>query len=198
MLNAFYEPKVPSTPPDVYAAFYNFVLAYGLPRLPAANIYRGWQNRSALPPGSNEYAVISILGTNRRGTTVDELVIQGVPPDQGELYQLRTMYEAVVQVDLCSETDLARQRSYSLETSFRSMLGTNFFSKYGITAQYCSPIREMSNVDGSDQFVRRYSIDFNIEYWAGVDVDSAWFNQVVIQRLENVDAHHPPKEEAPL
>lgn len=195
MLTGAYIPLAPSSPPDVYAAFYDFILAYGMPSIPPANIYRGWQNRSALPPDSNEYAVMSILGTTRRGTTVDDFDIQNVPDDEPEKYVLRTMYEAIVQVDCCSDTDVARQRTYSLETAFRSFVGVSFFKAYGITAQYCSPIREMSSVDGSDQFVRRYSIDFHIEYWAGVDVGSAWFIDAKLERLENVDVHHPATEE---
>ncbi|MCC8189705.1 MAG: hypothetical protein LIP77_03570 [Planctomycetes bacterium] len=195
MLTPFYTPLGYSAAPDVYGAFQAFIAAYGLPAFPAENVFRGWQDWSASPPDFNEFAVITILGTTRRGATVDEMPGANVADDEPERYSLRTMYEVTVQVEVCSETDVARQRSYSLETCFRSFVGVSFFQRYGITAQYCSAIREMPDVDGVSQTVRRYALDFTCEYWAGVDVGSAWFNDVKIDRIEDVDAFYPPKEE---
>lgn len=195
MLTPAYAPKGSSVAPDVYAALVLFVRAYALAgsdSLPDDNVYRGWENRAALPTGSNDFAVVTILSTTRRGTTVEDMPGTDAPDDQPETYRARTYYEVTAQVDVCANTDVARQRAYSLETVFRSSIGTDFFSRYGITSQYCDSVREMVFVDESKQYVKRYSIDFHLAYWAGVDVDSAWLIDADIQRVEDVDAHHKP------
>lgn len=197
MLTPSYIPQAASVSPDVYGALYDFVLAYGLAAggpLPEDNIYRGWENRSALPAGSNEYAVITVAGTTRRGTGTETINNIGSPDNEPEQYQIRTWYEVLAQVDFCSDTDVARQRVYSLDSIFRSTVGVNFFSAYGITAQYADNIQELTFVDEADQYVKRYALTLHLGYWAGVDVESSWFDTVDLNRVEDVDAHHPPTE----
>ena len=65
----------PLSQPDVYAALYNFVLAFGRPAgqgtsMPATSIVQAWQNRAHLPPDSNEYCVLTLRGTKRIGSNV--------------------------------------------------------------------------------------------------------------------------------
>lgn len=195
MLTPAYIPQASSPHPDVYRAVYDFVQIFsftGTVTIAADNIYRGWENRSALPATSNEYAVITITDAIRRGTTTEMMPGTGVADDQPELYQLRTYYELTAQIDVCSDTDAARQRAYSLENAFRSLVGVDFFRKYGITAQWCNSVREMVFTDESSQFVKRYMLELHLAYWAGIDVGSAWFIDVAIERVEDVDAHHKP------
>lgn len=195
MLTPAYIPKSGSTSPDVYLALYEFVAAFsyaGNELIPPENIFNGWQNRMALPPVSNEYAIITVGNSIRTGTTTEVLPGTGAAPEEPELYQLRTYYSVMAQVDVYSDTDAARVRAYSLETVFRSLVGVDFLKKFGVTAQWCNTVREMVEVDEARQFVKRYMLELHLSYWAGVDVDSAWLDAVKIERLEDVDAFHKP------
>ena len=174
MLNPIYEDPSLSPQPDIYGAVYDFVLNYGLPALPPENIIRTWQNRAALPPDDNEFAVISLLGVTRRGSGVETLLNTGVPETEAESYQVRAYYEAVARVDFCSDSDLGRQRAVSLESLSRSGLGVWFFRPRGLSLLYAEPIRETSSTDEADQYVLRHSLDLRLAYWAGLDVKSAW------------------------
>ena len=40
--------------PDILDAFYGFLSAYLVRYVPAENIIRGWENRYALPAGTND------------------------------------------------------------------------------------------------------------------------------------------------
>ena len=174
MITPVYVTPAAGPTPDIYGAVYDYVLAYGLPSLAPENIYRGWQNRSALPANSNEYAVISVFESSRRGTNVEILLNTGAEEDEPEIYQSRAYFEVRVQVDLLSDSDLGRQRAITLVTAARSSLGVNFFKPYGITCQYAEPIREIPQIDEANQFVRRYATSLRLAYWGGVDVGSAW------------------------
>lgn len=177
--------------PDPYRAMKAFILRYAPPLLDDQCVIQGWQNRSSLPEGTNEYAVISILNTRRRGTTRDELVAVSEPDSD---YRLKTYYEAMCQVDFCSDSDNARVRAFAADNVFRSLVGVNYFERDGIAAQYAENIRELSFVDEASQFVRRYALTFHIAYWSIVNIGSSWFNDATLNRVEDVDSHHPPTE----
>ena len=174
--------------PDIYEAVYNFVLTYGLPVLAPENIFRGWQNRGALPAGTNEYAVISILNQTRVGTNVRTYVPTGDTGNQSE----KTCLRCQVQVDFCSDAYLSRRRAQALETITRSAAGVQFFNNYGLSSLYAEGIRDLSYVDESDQFVQRHMVLLHLSYWSGIEVEIEGFDTLQMERIENVDVHHPP------
>jgi hypothetical protein len=166
-----------------------------VPALDPASIYQGWQNRSALPAGSNEYAVISVFQSTRRGTNVEILINTGAADDEPETYQARAYFETRVQVDLVSDSDLGRQRALCLEVAAWSTIGVNFFKPYSITCQFGDPVQEIPQIDEANQFVRRYMTSLRLAYWAGVDVGSAWIEVradgtgILLNPVEGITSH---------
>lgn len=191
MLTPSYIPIDALEQPDLYKATKAFILAFGFPILEPDNVFQGWGNNMSLPANTNEYAVMTVLNTNRRGTTVENIVKSENSDETPERYELRTYFETLMQIDMCSDSDLARQRAYNLESTLRSSVGVNFYKQYGITAQYAENIFEAAFTNGSNQFVRRYILTFHLAYWAGVNVGSAWFNDYDLKRVEDVEVHHP-------
>ena len=184
---------VPLAEADIYTSCKDFVLAYGLPTLAPANVIQGWQNRAALPAGTNEYAVISILWDQQHGTTME--TFQADDPDTELPGQLtaKALVEVAVQIDFCSKNDTARARARRLAIVTRSSIGVQFFKDRGMSALYADEARDISFVGDAQQFVRRWMTTLHLTLWEGVSADLDYFNRVVISRLENVDVHHPLK-----
>lgn len=188
MLTPVYEsPKIVSMP-DVLTAVYDYVLAYGLPAMHSDNIYRGWQNRAALPPNTNEYAIISFVSNVRRGTSVETLEIKGVKDAEPETYTVATYYEATVQIDCCSDSDAGRQRATMLSNFARSHIGVAAFKAHGISIIDASAPSDISMVDEAHQFVQRTMLTLRLSYWVTGAVDTAWFNDVNLIGVHDVDA----------
>lgn len=179
-------------PADIYSAVHAFVKAYALPALPDDQIFRGWQNRGYLPSTNNEYAVITIIAHERKGTNVETFAATDANPagvlTSAELVLCR------VQVDCYSDNDdEARRRAQNLETAARSSIGPQFFNQYGMSCNFASNARDLSIVNGSKQFVKRWMVELNLSFTSAFSVDLPWFDAVDIN-IENVDVHHPPKE----
>lgn len=178
---------------DIYEAVRQFVAAYALPALPLANIIQGWQNRAALPPGTNEYAVISILFDSQHGTTVETFTAPDPDKTVEGTIEYRGLVELFVQVDICSETDAARQRARRLAVVTRSPIGVQFFNDWGMSALFAEDVRDLSFIGDAKQFVRRYSTTLHLSINEGVTVDFPYFDTVEASRVENVDVHHKPE-----
>jgi hypothetical protein len=71
-------------------------------------------------------------------------------------------------------------------------VGVNFFKAYGIGCNYADDIRELTYNDEHKQIVHRYMVTLRLTFWGGVDVGTAWFTGAEINRVEDVDAFHPP------
>lgn len=176
--------------PDIYVAVYDYVLAYALPAMQPENIYRGWQNRSALPPDTNEYAVISIISNVRHGTSIETLEINGVDDDEPETITVATHYEVTVQVDCCSDSVYAQQRASMLSNFARSSIATSFFKKYGLSIADASDPADITMDDESNQFVQRSMITLRLLYWVTGAIGTAWFNDVNFVGVKDVDAFY--------
>lgn len=181
---------------DVYEATRLFVQKYALPlagkggKLPLEHIYQGWQNRNALPRGSNEYAVVSILFSMQHGTSIQRTITgEGDQPDRQRVFGL---VEHQVQIDICSNTDIAQQRANSLYVFCRSDIAVQHFNDAGLSLLYADQVRDLSFVGDSNQFVRRYTMTLRITSVCGVEVDFETFDEARASRIENVDVHHPP------
>lgn len=185
----FTDPQILAEP-DIYAAVYDYVLAYALPALDPEYIYRGWQNRGALPPDTNEYAVISILNQTRVGTNVRVYIADTAGGRQSE----KTLVRFQVQVDFCSDNYLSRRRAQALETITMSAAGVQFFNNRGLSSLYAEGVRDLSFVDESDQFVQRHMVLLHLSCWSGMGVEIEGFDRAAVERIENVDVHHPPKD----
>lgn len=183
----------PLSQPDVYTAAYDFAQAFALPALPPENIIHGWQNRNHLPETTNEYAVITVLDTKRRGTNVQTFTFNPATQEDGILVS-STLVICGVQCDFCANDDTARQRAQSLELVSRSPMATDFFAPYGISPLYAEDVRDLSFVDGSEQFVQRFTVALHLSFWASIAAGVGWFDRVNLY-TENIDVHHNPAEE---
>jgi hypothetical protein len=186
MIHPAYVPAGPDAMPDIYGACYDFVKAFAFPGVDGAHIFEDASNDATRPKDSNEFAVISILGGTRRGTTIERFVNTGAADDEPEKLQLRTLYETLVQIDLYSDSKDARRRAYTLETLARSGVGVNFFKPYGIGCHYADDVRELSYSDEHERLVHRYMVTLRLSFWGGVDVGTAWFTGVKLNRVEDV------------
>lgn len=184
--------SAPLTEADIYEAVRQFVKMYALPEMPIEYIIQGWQNRMSLPAGTNEFAVITILFGTRHGTVVETFKAQD--PDKTVLGTLTVvgLVELSVQVDICSETDFARQRAQRLAIVTRSSIGVQFFNDFEMSALYADDARDISFVGGEKQFVRRFMTTLHLSINEGVIVDFPYFDVVKMSRVEDVDAHHKP------
>ena len=91
---------------DILGAVNDFILAHcwrdpDLPALTQQQVVRGWQNVvSALPPDSQEYAVLTLLATQRHGTNVHKR--RHAEGETGLIETISRLAEHMVQVDFCS------------------------------------------------------------------------------------------------
>lgn len=176
----------------IYDACKAFVLAYALPAMPPENICQGWQNRSSLPPESNDYAVISVLWDQQHGTAVEEYAWNREAPDETGRLSVKGLIEVAVQIDFCAEDDTARQRARRLATVTRSSIGVQFFNDRGMSALYADDARDISLVGDARQFVRRWMTTLHLSLAEGVSAQLEAFDRAAVSRLENVDVHHKP------
>lgn len=181
---------LPLPEPNLYEACRAFTLACALPALEPDCVIQGWQNRVALPAGTNDYAVISLVGDAQRGTTIEEFRVDEGNPDKPGFVELRGLLEVRAQIDFCGEDDLARQRARRLAVAARSSYGADFFKQRGLSCLYAEESEERVHVDEAKQFVRRYSVILRLSVWSGLRLEMPYFTRVRLERLEDVPTHH--------
>lgn len=183
---------------DVLGAVNDFILTYvknaDVGPLAQYQIVRGWQNVvSALPKDSQEYAVLTLLATQRHGTNFHDYAF--AKGDSGLVNTVSRMAEHMVQVDFCSAypqqtEEAARIRAEILETLTRDRVATAFYATYGFSACYAEDVRPLSFQNEAEQWVGRYSVTLHLSGWTNTPVDIESFSDVNLY-LENVDVHHP-------
>ena len=179
--------------PPVYEAVGRFLLKYAVPAVPQANIIKGNQNRIALPKGSNEYIIMTVLNHFRHGTNVYEFDARQVPLEADGTDITKELVEIEVQIDCYSDTDAGRQRATAIEMMARSPYAVRFFKQFGMSCLYADDVRDLTNVTDSDQFVNRYMTVLHLTYWATIAQALPWFDAVNVD-LKNVDVTFPPTE----
>lgn len=190
----YLNPVVGNTP-EIYAAVRDFIVTYALPSYEPKNVIRGWQNVKYLPSKTNEYAVMSIITHLRRGTTVHSYSAKNAAPNEDGTSTLQELVFVSVQVDCCSGNDNdARKRAQLLEMVARSSVGTRFFEPYGIGCNWATYPRDLSFIDRSNQYVKRWETELELSYTVTLKVGYPGFDSVSLKRVENVDEHHEPKE----
>jgi hypothetical protein len=165
---------------DAYAACVVFVKEYaGIDA-----VYQGWQNRSALPAGSNVYAVVSLLSSLPIHTPIERQI-------DDVSYEVSRENELLMQIDVCGENDYeARQKAQMLHLAASSSIGIQYFNALGLSCLYADDPRDLSFVGDATQFVRRYMTTLHLSSWSRFTVNYEWFDTAAA-RIENVDVHHP-------
>lgn len=184
---------------DILGAVNDFVLAYchkgqDLPPLDQRQVVRGWQNVvSALPPDSQEYAVLTLLGTIRHGTNIHAYSDAATPDDLN--LRVQRLAGHLVQVDFCSAypqqtEEFSRMRAEILETLTRDWIAVNFFRKFGISSCYAEDIKPAPFLNEAEQWAARYIVTLHLIGHSTIDLVQPAFSELDIY-LENVDVHHP-------
>lgn len=154
---------------DPYEPLVVSISQYAFPLLPLSCIKKGWQNRTSLPPNTNEFCIVSVLDRSRIGTNVRTYV---VPEDKadGALGTMteKTLWDVTAQVSFFSAHYLAEQRAESYKTFIRGFLGASFFKEYGIGAGYCDDIRVMEREDDSKMLIQHAQLLVHLQYWSGL------------------------------
>ena len=166
--------------PSLYEALVSAVEGWALPALPRNLIRRGWVPRAALPAGTRDYAIVSILNRQRHGTNVK----QYTPPiDPAEPYGTlteRTLRIATCQVDFYSETEAGFMRADSLVTFVRGSAGASWFRQWGIGSLYCDDVQQMDYTDGEKYQVMQSTVTLRLSYWSGLTSKLQFFDNVKV------------------
>lgn len=180
--------------PDIEAAVTEFIHAFALPRLDKKAIFAGFANRAALPAGHNEFAVFTEIMHQRHGGNVTSF--NQPRGDKDGTLTIKKLVRVTLQLDFCSDSPLAMTRAQAIETMASSETGVNFFKEYGLSCLYATDPRDISAVEDATQYVRRASMELHLSYWAGLCLPQQGFDHVHVNRIENVDVHHPPGRES--
>ena len=183
---------------DVLGAVNDFILTYvknnEVKALKQKAVIIGWQNVvSVLPKNAQEYAVLTLLATQRHGTNVRYR--QNAEGDNGFVETISRMAEHMVQVDFCSARpqqgeEVARLRAEIMEILHRDRTAIEFYKKYGISSCYAEDIRPMPFQNESEQWVARYIVTLHLSGWTATNIEIDTFSDVGVY-IENVDVHHP-------
>lgn len=165
----------------------NFIL-YCCPDVEQDRLYRGYENRNALPK-VQDYTVYAVASTARIGTNVNDFA-QAADDDTLTTKVLR---EYAVDVDFFSgKQETAQQRAAQVEAIARCYIGVDFFEKDNIGLNYADDAQYLPYTDLTEQYVHRYRVTLHLTVWEAVTVNQQYANEVVLQRVENIDAHHKP------
>lgn len=163
----------------------DFIMAYA-PNAVQNNLFRGWQNRMALPQAQN-FIVVSVQDTLRIGTNTTDY-------SQAENNKLitKTLREYIIDIDFCNiKQDIAQQQAATIEGLSRSYVAVDFFNKYNIGFNYADDIEYLPYTDEQDQYLHRYRVSLHLTKWEEIAVNQDFANKVEL-RIENIDAHHKP------
>lgn len=170
----------------MYKAVYDYILKFANPPIEAANIYRGYPNRTALP-STNNYIVYTESNKQREGTNVT------VYPDDNTLEDQAT-FLYTFDIDFTSDNqDLALQWSMIFETLNRSHIATDFFKDKPCQFIRGNDTQLIPYVDDNRQYIYRYRCPIIVSKLEKVMIQQDYFSKVNLN-IENVDEHHPPIE----
>lgn len=165
----------------------NKFILYCLPEIPQERLFRGYVNREALP-GVQDYTVYAVNSTARIGTNVNDFA-QAID----EKITTKVLREYTVDVDFFSlSQETARQRASTLEAIGRSYLGVDFFKQYEIGLNYAEDMNYLPYVDLTEQYIHRYRVSLHLTKWEEITVNQQYAEEVILQRVENIDTHHKP------
>lgn len=181
--NPYFDPSLWSgQTPSLYEALVSAVEQWALPALSRDFIRRGWVPRAALPAGTRDYAIVSILNRARHGTNVKEYT----PPASDAVEPFgtiteRTLRVATCQVDFYSESEAGFQRADSLVTFIRGTTGASWFRQWGIGSLYCDDAQALEYTDGEKYQVMQSTATLRLSYWSGLVSKLQFFDNVKVE-----------------
>ena len=180
--NPYSEPAIwTGQTPSLYEALVTAVEGWALPALPRALIRRGWVPRAALPAGTRDYAIVSILNRARHGTNVKEYAAPTKPEEPFGTITERTLRIATCQVDFYSESEAGFQRADSFVTFVRGTTGASWFRQWGIGSLYADDIVQQDYTDGEKYQVMQSTVTLRLSYWSGLTSKLQFFDNVKVE-----------------
>lgn len=166
--------------PLLYEALVSAVEQWALPALPRNLIRRGWVPRVALPAGTRDYAIVSILNRARQGTNTKQYTAPTDPAEPyGTITEL-TLRVATCQVDFYSESEAGFMRADSLVTFIRGTQGASWFRQWNIGSLYCDDVQQMDYTDGEKYEVMQSTVTLRLAYWSGLTSKLQFFDDVKV------------------
>ena len=183
--NPYFDPSLwTGQTPSLYEALVSAVEQWALPALPKGLVRRGWVPRAALPAGTRDYAIVSILNRARQGTNVKEYTAPSDPAEPFGTITERTLRIATCQVDFYSETEAGFQRADSLVTFIRGTTGASWFRQWGIGSLYCDDAQALEYTDGEKYLVMQSTVTLRLSYWSGIISKLQFFDDVNVDKLK--------------
>lgn len=165
----------------------NKFILFACPDVQQETLYRGYENRNALP-GEQDYTVYAIDSTARRGTNVNDFA-QTVD----DTMITKVLREYLVTVDFCNNSqETARNRAANLEGLANCYIGIDFFKKDNIGFTYADEPEYLPYTDLTEQYIHRYRVTLHMTVWEDYTAVQQYADEVVLRRVENIDAHHKP------
>ena len=179
--NPYFDPSLwQGQTPSLYEALVSAVEQWALPALPRNLIRRGWVPRAALPAGTRDYAIVSILNRARQGTNTKDYTAPTDPAEPFGTITERTLRVATCQVDFYSESEAGFQRADSLVTFIRGMQGCSWFRQWNIGSLYCDDVIQQSYTDGEKYEVMQSTVTLRLSYWSGLTSKLQFFDNVKV------------------
>jgi hypothetical protein len=179
--NPYFDPSLwTGQTPSLYEALVTAVETWALPALPRNLIRRGWVPRAALPAGTRDYAIVSILNRARQGTNTKDYAAPTDPAEPFGTITERTLRVATCQVDFYSESEAGFQRADSLVTFIRGMQGCSWFRQWNIGSLYCDDVIQQSYDDGEKYEVMQSTVTLRLSYWSGLTSKLQFFDNVKV------------------
>ena len=179
--NPYFDPSLwQGQTPSLYEALVSAVEQWALPALPRNLIRRGWVPRAALPAGTRDYAIVSILNRARQGTNTKDYTAPTDPAEPFGTITERTLRVATCQVDFYSESEAGFQRADSLVTFIRGMQGCSWFRQWNIGSLYCDDVVQQSYDDGEKYEVMQSTVTLRLSYWSGLTSKLQFFDDVKV------------------
>lgn len=182
--NPYFDPTLwTGQTPSLYEALVTAVETWALPALPRNLIRRGWVPRAALPAGTRDYAIVSVLNRQRHGTNTKQYNAPTDPAEPfGTITEL-TLRVATCQVDFYSESEAGFMRADSLVTFIRGTQGASWFRQWGIGSLYCDDAQALEYTDGEKYQVMQSTVTFRLSYWSGLTSKLQFFDNVRVSGL---------------
>ena len=179
--NPYFDPSLwTGQTPSLYEALVSAVEQWALPALPKGLVRRGWVPRAALPAGTRDYAIFSILNRARQGTNTKQYAAPTDPADPyGTITEL-TLRVATCQVDFYSESEAGFMRADSLVTFIRGTQGASWFRQWNIGSLYCDDVVQQSYDDGEKYEVMQSTVTLRLSYWSGLTSKLQFFDDVKV------------------
>ena len=182
--NPYFDPSLwTGQAPSLYEALVTAVEGWALPALSRDFIRRGWVPRAALPAGTRDYAIVSILNRARHGTNVKEYTAPTKPDEPFGTITEKTLRVATCQVDFYSESEAGFQRADSFVTFVRGTTGASWFRQWGIGSLYCDDIVQQDYTDGEKYQVMQSTVTLRLSYWSGITSKLQFFDDVKVAGL---------------